>query len=61
MKWFVFYHGEKELAAYTVNGTFPGESAATIGLLAYENGIPKEAIRVACEERDRHGKKKSAE
>ena len=55
-KWLVFYHGEKELAAYTLLGTFPGELEATVELLAYENNIPKEDIRVVCETR-RGGKK----
>ena len=55
-KWLVFYHGEEELAAYTLRGTFPGEAEATAELLAYENNITKEAIRVVCEMR-RGGKK----
>lgn len=55
-KWLVFYHGEEELASYTLRGTFPGEAEATVRLLAYENNIPKEDIRVVCETR-RGGKK----
>lgn len=47
----VFYHGEKELAAYTLRGTFPGERAATIELLAYENNIRPEEIQTAYEDR----------
>lgn len=50
-RWMVFYHGEKELAAYTLRGTFKGEAEATIEQLALEHGIPKEAIRVTCEMR----------
>jgi hypothetical protein len=50
-KWIVFYHGEKELAAYTVRGTFSGEMAATIGLLSYEHNIPEDSIRVTYETR----------
>ena len=49
--WLVFYHGTKELMAYTLDGTFEGEAEDTIDLLAYENGISKESIRVTCEER----------
>lgn len=56
MLWLVFYHGDKELAAYTLSGTSPGEAQATMELLAYEKQIPKEAIRVEIEERDRHGR-----
>lgn len=49
--WFVFYHGKRELSACTVRGSFPGEIEATVELLADENNIPKEAIRVAVENR----------
>lgn len=45
----VFYHGEKELAAYTLRGTFVGERRATIELLAYENGISESEIRAVVE------------
>ena len=45
-EYLVFYHGQRELLAYTVRGTFAGELDATKDLLAYENGITKEAIRV---------------
>lgn len=45
----VFYHGERELVAYTIRETFPGEAEATIGLLAYENNIAEEDIRVEYE------------
>ena len=50
-KWVVFYHGEKELAAYTVRGSFSGEQTATVELLAYENHISKEDIRIIYETR----------
>lgn len=50
-KWLVFYHGEEELAAYTLRGTFPGEAEATAELLAYENNITKEDIRMTIETR----------
>lgn len=50
-KYLVFYHGERELAAYTLRGTFPGERAATIELLAYEHDIDPEEIRTAYEDR----------
>ena len=50
-RWLVFYNGKKELAAITLRGSFPGEVDATVDLLAGENGISKEAIRVVCEMR----------
>ena len=50
-KYLVFYHGQKELAAYTLRGTFPGEREATIELLAHENGISPQAIHTEHEER----------
>ena len=50
-KYLVFYFGEKELAAYTLRGSFPGEKAATIELLAYENGISPAEIRTVYEDR----------
>lgn len=34
--WIVFFHGDKELASYTVKGTYPGELHATRELLAAE-------------------------
>ncbi len=49
--WIVFYHGERELSACTVRGSFPGEIAATKELLAHENGIPCESIQVEVENR----------
>jgi hypothetical protein len=38
-KWKVFYYNNKELCAYTLNGTFKGEEQATKEALASENGI----------------------
>jgi hypothetical protein len=49
--WIVFYHGERELAAVTLQGLFPGEIRETIALLACERGVPEDAIRVALEDR----------
>ena len=50
-KYLVFYLDNKELAAYTVRGTFPGEKEATIELLASENNTVPEQIRTAYEDR----------
>ena len=52
-QWLVFTDREtgRELAAYTVRGTFPGERAETINLLAAENGIPAEQIETVTETR----------
>lgn len=50
-KWFVFYYGKQELGSCTLRGSFPGEIEATVELLAAENEIPPEAIRVAVEKR----------
>ena len=50
-KWKVFYYDEKELMAYTLEGTFNGEEDATKELLADENGIDVEDIKVVVEER----------
>ena len=41
----------RELCAYTIRGTFPGERAATVELLAGENGIPEDQIAVTIERR----------
>lgn len=50
--WIVFRTKEgKELAAYTVNGTFVGEEKDTIDLLASEHGIPAEEISINIERR----------
>lgn len=45
-KWMVFKDREtgRELCSYTVRGTFSGERAATIKLLAYENNLPEDQI-----------------
>lgn len=50
-KWKVFYYQEKELGAYTLEGTFAGEEEATKELLASENQIAVEDIKVVIEER----------
>ena len=52
-QWAVFRNKEtgQELAAYTILGTAPGEEAATIELLAFENGIEPEQIAVGIENR----------
>lgn len=50
-KWKVFYYGEKELGGYTLRGTFEGEEEATKELLASENKIAVEDIKVVIEER----------
>lgn len=50
-EYLVFYHEKKELLAYTIRGTFAGEIEATKELLAYENGISKDAIRTIKEMR----------
>lgn len=51
-QWLVFYHGEKELASYTLRGTFAGERQATIEMLAGEKGISAGEIRAVVELRD---------
>lgn len=45
-EWLIFKDREtgRELCAYTIRGTFPGEKEETVKLLAYENGIPRERI-----------------
>lgn len=52
-KWKVFVNKDtgRELCAYTIRGTFPGEEAATIEQLAFENGIEPEQIAVRIENR----------
>ncbi len=50
-KYIVFYHDEKELAAYTLRGSFAGEREATIELLAYENNVTPAEIRTEYEDR----------
>ena len=49
--WTVFSYQGKELAAYTVRGTFPGEMKATRDQLAAENGCRPEDIQVRTENR----------
>lgn len=51
--WLVFQDANtgKELCAYTVRGTFPGEQAATVELLAHEHGLQPDAIRATVEYR----------
>lgn len=41
----------RELAAYTIRGTFSGEKHATAELLASENNIPVEQIETTTEVR----------
>ena len=50
-QWIILYHGEKELAAYTLRGTFPGELRDTKELLAYEKGISPADISIKIETR----------
>ena len=51
--WLVFRDREtgRELLAYTIRGTFEEERAATIELLAAENGISPERITTTIEYR----------
>ena len=55
-KWFIFRDREtgQELGGYTMQGTFPGERAATIELIAAEKGIPAERIETIVETRTRN-------
>ena len=52
-QWLVFRDKEsgRELAAYTLQGTFEGERQATIELLAYENKMEPEQIETVIEQR----------
>lgn len=52
-QWAVFRNKEtgRELAAYTIRGTFAGEAEATADLLAAEHGITREQITVTIENR----------
>ena len=45
-KWIVFMYQGKELAAYTIKGTFVGELEATRELLAYEMKCSPEDIEI---------------
>lgn len=49
--WKVFYLNGKELCAYTLEGSFPGEEWATIEQLAFDHDVPVEAIDVKIEKR----------
>lgn len=49
--WCIFTYNHKELAAYTMRGTFPGEQKATIESLAIEHGIPAWLIQTTYEYR----------
>lgn len=42
--WIVFFLDGKELASYTLEGTFLGELKSTRELLAYENDVPASSI-----------------
>lgn len=52
-QWKVFRDKDtgRELCAYTIRGTFPGEEAATIEQLAHEEGIAPDRISVKIERR----------
>lgn len=52
-KWKVFRNKDtgRELCAYTIRGTFPGEEANTIEILAHEEGIAPDQITVTIENR----------
>lgn len=54
MKEYIVFRDKKtgrELCSYSVSGTFEGERQATIELLASEQGIPAEQIKVTIERR----------
>ncbi|MCD8308860.1 MAG: hypothetical protein LUD19_03315 [Clostridia bacterium] len=51
MQYVVFKHGDKELAAYTLFGTFAGEAEATAQLLAAERNIPRDEITISIQDR----------
>lgn len=44
MEWIAFCHEGQELGRISLDGMFPGELRATAELLAYEHGVPAEAI-----------------
>jgi hypothetical protein len=50
-KYLVFTLNGKEIMAYTIYGTFPGEKQATLELLAYENNCKLEDIKTHIEVR----------
>ena len=51
--WLVFRDKEtgRELCAYTVRGSFPGEARATAEILAEENGLTPDQISISTERR----------
>lgn len=53
-QWLIFREKDtgRELAAYTIRGTFPGERRETIALLAAERGIGEERIETTIEARE---------
>lgn len=53
-QWLVFKDRNtgRELMAYTIRGTAPGERRATIELLAAEKGIAEEQIETVIETRE---------
>lgn len=52
-KWKVFRDRKtgRELCAYTIRGTFPGEETATVELIAAEEGITPDQIKITIENR----------
>ena len=52
-EWVIFTDREtgRELCAYTVYGTFPGELEGTKQLLSFKKGIPIEQIETRIEKR----------
>lgn len=48
-KWVVFSLNGVELARYTIKGTFEGEMASTVELLAVENHCDKREITIKTE------------
>lgn len=53
-QWLIFKDKQtgRELCAYTLRGTFPGEREATARMLAAENGISESRIETRIEARD---------
>lgn len=49
-KWKTFRLNGKLLFCYTLQGTFPGEEAETLALLAYDHNCKIEDITVSIEE-----------
>lgn len=50
-EYLVFTLNDKEIMAYTIYETFPGERKATIELLAYEHNCKEEDIKTHIEMR----------